>query len=82
MSCKLKAWHKKHKGIYANEHNPMYGHLYSKETLQKMKESHLGNRNSMYGKMWICNDKTHESKTILKSEVIPEGWRKERICKK
>ena len=81
MSCKLKAWHKKHKGIYANEHNPMYGHVYSEETLQKMKESHLGNRNSMHGKMWICNDKTHESKTILKTETIPDGWRKGRICK-
>lgn len=35
----------------------------------------------MYGKMWICNDETHESKSILKTDPIPEGWKKGRFCK-
>ena len=41
-----------------------------------------GSGNSMYGKMWICNDLTKESKPILKTDPIPNGWRKGRIYKK
>lgn len=62
--------------------NPMYGHVYSNETLKKMSESHSGNKNSNFGKMWICNDETFESKTIYKSEKIPFGWKRGRFCKK
>lgn len=41
-----------------------------------------GKNNSRYGTMWICNDITRESKSILKTDPIPNGWRKGRICKK
>ena len=64
------------------ENNPMYQHEYSQETLDKMSKSHLGEKNHMSNKMWICNDETHESKSILKTDPIPNGWRKGRICKK
>ena len=40
-----------------------------------------GSGNSNYGKMWICNDETHESKSIPKTDPIPVGWRKGRFCK-
>ena len=40
-----------------------------------------GSGNSNFGKMWICNDLTHESKSILKTDPIPNGWRKGRFCK-
>lgn len=61
--------------------NGMFGKKHSVKSKKKMSKSHLGKNNNQYGKMWICNDKTHESKTILKSETIPDGWRKGRICK-
>ena len=64
----------------------MFGHPFadkkhSIETKRKMSEKaklRIGKRNSQYGTMWICNDKTHESKKILKTESIPDGWRKGR----
>ena len=75
-------WHQKHPGYFAGERNPMYGHVDSEETRQKKIMNHLGSKNSQYGKMWICNDLTKESTRIMKSDPIPEGWRKGRICKK
>ena len=60
----------------------MYGHVDSEETHKKRVLNHLGEKNSQYGKMWICNDLTRESRSILKTDPIPEGWRKGRICKK
>lgn len=60
----------------------MYGHVDSEETHKKRVLNHLGEKNSQYGKMWICNDLTKESTRIMKSDPIPEGWRKGRICKK
>lgn len=60
--------------------NGMYGRKHSLASRMKMRDSHIGERNNQYGKMWICNDSTHESKTILKTEPIPEGWRKGRFC--
>ena len=71
------------KRFYAN--NPtrtgMYGKHHTEQTKQKLSQSHTGNKNPSFGKMWICNDKTHQSKTILKTKSIPDGWRKGRFCK-
>ena len=71
------------KRFYAN--NPtrtgMSGKHHTEQTKQKLSQSHTGNKNPSFGKMWICNDKTHQSKTILKTESIPDGWRKGRFCK-
>ena len=75
-------WHQEHSGYFAGERNPMYGHVYTDETRQKMSIGQSGSRNSQYGKMWICNDLTKESRSILKTDPIPDGWRKGRICKK
>ena len=62
------------------------GRNHSEMTKQKMHEAHIGKhvgkKNSNYGKMWICNDETHESKSIPKSDPIPKGWRKGRFCNK
>ena len=75
-------WHQNHPGYFAGDRNPMYGHVDSEETHKKRVLNHLGEKNSQYGKMWICNDLTRESRSILKTDPIPEGWRKGRICKK
>ena len=75
-------WHKQHPNFYSGQNNPMFGKHHSKASRKKMSNSHLGKKNHQYGKMWICNDKTHESKTIPKTETIPDGWRKGRFCKK
>ena len=75
-------WYANHPGYFAGERNPMYGHVDSEETHKKRVLNHLGSKNSQYGKMWICNDITRESVRILKTDPIPEGWRKGRICKK
>ena len=70
---------KKYGALFAN-------HKHSDETKNKIsaakKGKCCGKANSMHGKIWICNDKTHESKTHLSSLPIPEGWRKGRFCKK
>ena len=61
------------------------GRHHSEETKAKISASRYdghGENNSMFGKMWICNDLTRESKVILKSDPIPKGWRKGRIYKK
>lgn len=38
-----------------------------------------GNKNSQYGSIWIYSNELRESKKILNSEKIPEGWLKGRI---
>ena len=82
--CRLNAleWYANHPGYFAGERNPMYGHVYTDETRRKMSINKIGSRNSQYGKMWICNDTTRESIRIMKTDPIPKGWRKGRICKK
>lgn len=63
------------------------GKHHSEETKKKMSltkrrnKSGVGERNSQYGTMWICNDETHESKKISKTDDILVGWRKGRFCK-
>lgn len=59
----------------------MFGKVHSVESKEKMSKAHSGKKNNQYGKMWICNDETHESKPILKTDTIPNGWRKGRFCK-
>ena len=75
---KMSAFMKKH--LSDPTKNGMYGRKHSLASRMKMRDSHVGERNNQYGKMWICNDLTHESKTIMKTEPIPEGWRKGRFC--
>lgn len=82
LSLKKQSWDKNHPGYFAGERNPMYGHVYTDETRRKMSINKTGSQNFQYGKMWICNDLTRESKSIQKTDPIPEGWRKGRICKK
>ena len=84
QQCQINSlkWHQEHPGYFAGEKNPMYGHVDSEETHKKRVFNHLGSKNSQYGKMWICNDLTRESVRILKTDPIPNGWRKGRICKK
>ena len=75
-------WHQEHIGYFAGKNNPMYGKHHSKETRMQMSKKKQGKNNSQYGKMWICNDETHESRSILKTDLIPPGWRKGRFCKR
>lgn len=60
----------------------MSGKQHSALTKLKMSASHAGSNNNQFGKIWICNDLTKECKTILKTDPIPNGWRKGRIYKK
>jgi hypothetical protein len=80
--CYIERHHSYPQGWNAGENNGMFGKHHSQETRQKLSKSHIGEKNSQYGKMWICNDETRESKSILKSDSIPNGWRKGRILKK
>lgn len=65
-----------------------FGRHHSDETKKKMskkfKENNhqKGSKNSQYGKMWIYNKETFEDKIIKKTDIIPDGWLKGRICNK
>ena len=63
----------------------MKGKHQSEETKRKIGKAtsihQSGSGNSQYGTMWICNDQTKESKKILKTDSIPDGWRRGRIYK-
>lgn len=70
---------KKHIELFGH---PFQGKKHSEETKKKMSEKakkRVGKLNSSFGTMWICNDETHESKKILKTDNIPTGWRKGRF---
>lgn len=56
----------------------MFGKKHTNESKQIMSEKHLGNRNSMYGKMWITNPVLKENKIHEKDKPIPDGWVKGR----
>lgn len=60
------------------------GKCHSEETKKKMSDSakinSSGTKNSQFGTMWITNE--IESKKILKTDLIPDGWRKGRKIKK
>ena len=62
------------------------GRKHTIETKRRMSASRagkcIGKDNGSFGSMWICNDLTKESVRIMKTDPIPEGWRKGRICKK
>lgn len=47
--------------------------------IKRDKCSCSGTKNSQYGTMWITNGS--QNKKIKKSELIPQGWKKGRICK-
>lgn len=87
---KYRKWREK---LTSEEYQKIFGHLkttflgkhHSLETKQKMRNSHpdvSGRKNPQFGKCWICNDSTRESKTIKKEELesyISMGWRKGRF---
>lgn len=57
-----------------------FGKKHSEETKRKISEKNsinlAGENNSQYGTIWITNN--IENKKMLKTDVIPEGWRKGR----
>lgn len=62
-----------------------YGLKHSEETKQKIGKANsihqTGEKNSMFGMMWIHNLELKESKRISKGSEIPEGWIKGRKMK-
>lgn len=44
--------------------------------IKKKNSSNRGIKNSQYGTMWIHNEKTHETRKIHKTEIIPNGWKR------
>lgn len=62
------------------------GFKHSEETKLKMREIKkknppVGDKNSQYGTMWICNLDLQINKKISKYEQIPDGWIKGRKVK-
>lgn len=65
------------------------GKKHSIQTRKKMSESckgkHKGNNNSMFGKCWVFNEDTFESKPIPKeclNDYLAKGWQRGRKIKK
>ena len=50
-----------------------------KQTLSKIRHQQ-GETNSQYGKMWITDGTKDGSYKISKDDIIPEGYRKGRVC--
>jgi hypothetical protein len=82
ISDGVKLFNQTHPEHNAGKNNHMYGHVHGEETRKKLSLGHLGEKNPNYGTMWICNDLTKENRMIKKTDIIPEGWRKGRICLK
>lgn len=64
---------------YIAEHGHNWtGKHHSEETKVKIGKansvSQRGSKNSQYGKIWISNNETQQSKRIPKTSEIPEGW--------
>lgn len=64
------------KEFYKTHANPMRGRQHSESSKQLMSEHSKGKNNFMFGKIWISNDLTHESKVISQDDPIPNGWSK------
>lgn len=82
----LEAYHKRRSEIaYLGFSQSFKGKHHTKETKKKIGQansiSQSGSKNSQFGTIWICNDSTNESMKVLKTDTIPIGWRKGRICK-
>lgn len=64
--------------------NAFTGKHHTDETRKKMSEARKGKfskeKNPNYGKIWITNG--NESKMILKTDQIPDGWRKGHVNRK
>ena len=60
-----------------NKNTYWIGRKHTKETIDKMKQSHCnlqtGSKNSQYGTCWITNEK--QNKKIKRTNQIPNGWR-------
>ena len=61
------------------------GKPHTEETKEKLRESHRkyghqkGEKNSNYGKIWVCNEKLKKAKLVPKNELenwIKNGWKK------
>ncbi len=72
-------WHER--GLVKHDNFAGKTHTYESKQMisEKAKISSSGSNNSQYGTMWITNGS--QSKKILKTDVIPEGWRKGRKIK-
>lgn len=66
-----------------NKNTYWIGKQHTKETIEKMKQSHyglqVGNKNSQFGTCWITNGK--ENKKIRKESKIPKNWKLGRTLK-
>lgn len=69
ISDSLKKFYETHDGTMTGKHH-------SEISKQLMSERAAGKNNFMFGKIWISNDITHESKVILQNDPIPDGWSK------
>lgn len=60
--------------------NKLYGWLRRKHSVA-MSVSQSGKGNSQFGKKWICNLDSQESRKIPADQTIPEGWKNGRVSK-
>jgi len=81
----------KSQSIYQNRYFNSRLYDFMRENFSEvMSKNQLGEKNSQFGKMWIYNSTTYDSKKIDKSVQLPNGWcigrvsknTKRKICKK
>ena len=82
ISDRVSKWHQQNPYQFAGEKNPMFNHVYTQESLDKMSFSKQGKKNNRYGSKWYYDPLTLESHSFLPNEEIPNGWIKGRKIKK
>ena len=82
LSKAKQKWNSYHPGYMSGRNNPMYNHVYTQETINKMSISHTGERNPNAGKIWISNYDLRISISIHPNflyDYIGVGWVKKRV---
>lgn len=64
-------------GARFGKDNGMYGRKHSLETREKLRETHIGEQNSQWGKHWYTNGEYDVS-----SYTCPEGFRRGRVLRR
>jgi hypothetical protein len=77
FACNMMAMRCEERGIPFVKNSRMYEHIRKLSTKfvgDKNKITHIGEGNSQYGSVWICNVILQINKKISKYESIPDGW--------
>jgi len=81
FACHIMSMRREGRGIPQIRNSRLYEHVrkeHAKYVSKLNKKTHIGENNSQYGTMWICNLDLKENKKISKDDDIPDGWVKGR----